>query len=82
MSVPSCPTCDRLSDQVLAAVTRHIKVSGYLEIAKLERNAKRVSELEQLVDQAGIDRVRAEKEYSEHNKNSHADAGKPSAPEC
>lgn len=75
MSVPSCATCDLLSEKVLAAATRHIKVSGHLEIAKLEHDAKRVSELEPLVEQAGIDRVRAEKEYS-HHKSSHADAAK------
>jgi hypothetical protein len=50
-------------------------MSGHLQIAKLEHDAKRVSELEPLVEQAGIDRVRAEKEYSQHN-NGHVRAAK------
>ena len=72
MSVPSCPTCDLLSARVVDAATRHIKLSGHLELAKLEHDAKRVSELEPLVKQAGVDRVLAEKEYSQH-KDSHAE---------
>lgn len=74
MPVPSCRTCDFLSERVLADATRHIKLSCDVEIAKLKHDAKRVSKLELLVEQAGVDRVRAEKEYSQHNQNSHADA--------
>jgi hypothetical protein len=74
VSVPSCPTCDLLSEKVVAATTRYAKLRGDLSIAKLACGADRVSELDTLVDHAEVDRVCAVEKYSQH-KNSHAGAG-------
>jgi hypothetical protein len=43
--IPSCPTCDLLSEQVVATTTRYIKLGSRLEIAQLERDTERISEL-------------------------------------
>jgi hypothetical protein len=75
VSVPSCPTYDLLSEKVLTATTRYIKLGSRLEIAKLERDTERISELEPRLERAGIDRESAEEEYRQH-RNNHEDAAR------
>ena len=73
MSVPSCPTCDLLSERVVDTTTRYIKLSGSLELAKMDHDTERISELEPRLERAKIERERAVEEFSRH-KDAHADA--------
>ena len=75
MSTQSCSTCDMLGAKVVAATTRYVKLRGHLSIARMADGSERVAELDTLVERAEIDRVGAEKEYSQH-KDGHAEAAK------
>ena len=69
----ACPTCDLLREKALAAMTRHIKLSGNVDIARIVYGEARAAELEPLANDARVERERAIAEYTKH-RNAHSEA--------
>jgi hypothetical protein len=75
MPEAECATCEALRGRALNAMTKYYKFVGSSQLAKLSGDADKFAKLEPLLEEAGIERLKAMAEYKAHLA-AHADGAK------